>query len=202
MKRQIIGLLCLLMFSGCATEAPPAVIDDCEELDCTTIMDAPAPVAGSYLPGDKEKVARGAYLIELLGCGACHTNGAFEGEPDMERALAGSGTGIAFSNPLGDERPGIIFPANITPDKETGIGLWSDAQIGKAIRAGVGRHGGRRIAMMPWPGYAKLTDDDLAAMVAFLRSIKPIANKVPEEVAPGQRARDPFVYFGVYRSKK
>jgi hypothetical protein len=120
----------------------------------------------------------------------------------MERALAGSGTGIAFSNPLGDDRPGVIFPANITPDNETGIGQWSDAQIGNAIRAGVGRHGSRRIAMMPWPGYAKLTDDDLAAMVTYLRSIRPIENKVPAEVAPGQRARDPFVYFGVYRSRK
>jgi mono/diheme cytochrome c family protein len=202
MNRQMIYLLCLLMFSGCATEAPPATIDNCEELDCSTIMDAPAPVAGNYRPADRDKVDRGAYLVELLGCGACHTNGAFEGAPDMERALAGSGTGIAFSNPLGDDRPGVIFPANITPDNETGIGQWSDAQIGNAIRAGVGRHGSRRIAMMPWPGYAKLTDDDLAAMVTYLRSIRPIENKVPAEVAPGQRARDPFVYFGVYRSRK
>ena len=63
-------------------------------------------------------------------------------------------------------------------------------------------NGKRRIATMPWQGYARLTDDDVAAMVAYLRSIEPIRNSVPKEVIPGDRATHPFVYFGVYRSKK
>ena len=83
--------------------------------------------------------------------------------------------------------------SNLTPDDETGIGRWSDRQIANAIRAGIGHHGKRRIATMPWQGYARLTDDDVAAMVAYLRSIEPIRNSVPKEVIPGDRATHPFV---------
>jgi hypothetical protein len=55
--------------------------------------------------------------------------------------------------------------------------------------------------VMPWQAYAKISDDDLAAIVAYLRSIEAINHRVPDEVAPGQRATEPFVYFGVYRSR-
>ena len=81
------------------------------------------------------------------------------------------------------------------------MGAWSDRQLADAIRAGVGRHGGRRIVTMPWQGYARITDDDVDAIVTYLRSIKPIRNRVPGPVGPGKKARYPFVYFGIYRSK-
>jgi len=186
---------------SCVSEAPVDPSDGYEELDATTVISAPEPVAGGYHPRDRDRVERGAYMVELLGCGSCHTNGAFKGSPDTERALAGSNTGIAFTSPLGEEFPGIVYPPNITPDDETGIGTWSDRQIVNAIRAGVGRHGDRRIVSMPWRGLAALTDDDVDAVVAYLRSINPIRHTVPNEVAPGQLATSPFVYFGVYRSK-
>ena len=144
---------------------------------------------------------RGKYLVGLLGCGACHTAGALDGEPDMSLFLAGSTTGIAWSNPLGSDRPGIVFPPNITPDKETGVGGWSDRQLANAIRAGIGRHGNRRIATMPWQAYARLSDDDVTAIVAYLRTLDPVRRQVPAPVEPGQPARDPFVYFGVYRRR-
>ena len=191
----------MLALTSCATEKSPSAAADYEELEAITVLDSPAPVVGSYHPADKDKIERGSYMIELLGCGSCHTNGAFEGAPDISRPLAGSHTGIAFSNPLGDELPGVIYPPNITPDEETGIGRWSDRQIKNAIRAGIGRHGNRRIASMPWQAYSRLTDDDIDAMVAFLRSIKPVLNSVPKEVKPGVRATHPYIYFGVYRSK-
>jgi hypothetical protein len=54
---------------------------------------------------------------------------------------------------------------------------------------------------MPWQGYTKMTSDDVTAIVSYLRSIDPIEHQVPDEVAPGQKARSPFVYFGVYRSR-
>ena len=79
---------------------------------------------------------------------------------------------------------------------------WTDSQIAKAIRAGVGRHGGRRLVTMPWQGYARLSDDDVDAIVAYLRSIPPVEHRVPAAVAPGQNAVNPFVYFGVYRSRE
>jgi hypothetical protein len=139
--------------------------------------------------------------VELLGCGACQTDGALIGAANTHKALAGSRIGIAWSNPLGDKYPGVVYPPNITPDLETGIGKWSDPQIADAIRAGIGRHGSRRISTMPWPGYAKIYDEDIAAITAYLRSIEPVVHRVPDEVAPGQPASEPFVYFGVYRSR-
>jgi hypothetical protein len=54
---------------------------------------------------------------------------------------------------------------------------------------------------MPWPGYAKNYDEDIAAITAYLRSIEPVVHRVPDEVAPGQPASEPFGYFGVYRSR-
>jgi mono/diheme cytochrome c family protein len=187
---------------SCATDSRPDISAEYVELDTITVIDAPDPVPGSYHPAERDKLERGAYLVVLLGCGSCHTNGAFDGAPEFERGLAGSDTGIAFTNPLGEKRPGITYPPNITPDAKTGIGRWSDEQIANAIRAGIGRHGERRIVTMPWQGYSQLTDDDVGSIVSYLRSIKPISKRVPSEVEPGQLATKPFVYFGVYRSKR
>lgn len=202
MKFFACTIFSALILWSCASDTRTAPATGYEELNPMTVIDAPDPVAGNYHPADKDAVERGANMVELLGCASCHSSGAFDGTPDMDKVMAGSNTGIAFTNPLGDRFPGVIYPSNITPDEETGIGLWSDRQIANAIRAGTGRHGERRIVSMPWPGYARLTDDDVEAMVAYLRSIKPIRNEVPEEVRPGEKAKYPFVYFGVYRSKK
>ena len=194
--------LLVVLVAGCAAEPGYDPLDDYEELDRTTAVPTPSPGAGQVAPIDRDLVDRGRYMVELLGCGACHTDGAFEGAPDLDRALAGSGTGIARSNPLETEFPGVVYPPNITPDEETGIGLWSDYQIASAIRFGVRRHGDRPLMTMPWQGYNKMTRDDIDAIVAYLRSIPPIRNRVPTEVDPGQKATEPFVYFGVYRSRK
>ena len=200
MKRGIVVLMAVLA-GACATEAPSDFLDNYEEVGATTILDAPSAKPGTYSPQRRAVVERGEYLVELLGCGSCHTDGALIGEPDFDRSLAGSSTGIAFTNPMGENRPGIIYPSNITPDEDTGIGAWTDRQIANAIRAGIGRHGSRRLATMPWQGYAKISDDDVNAIVGYLRSIEPVRHRVPDEVEPGERASHPFVYFGVYRSK-
>ena len=198
--------MCLILLSAllasCASEPPPpGPTEGFEELNSMQVLDAPTPVPGNFAPENRYMVERGEYLVELLGCGSCHTDGALEGAPRMDKALAGSGIGIAYMNPFGNDRPGVVYPPNITPDPETGIGDWSDQQIAEAVQAGLGRHTNRRIAVMPWPGYAKLTEEDTTAIVAYLRSIKPISNRVPDEVTPGQRASAPFVYFGTYRSR-
>lgn len=191
-----------LLVAGCASDAPYDPLEDYEELDSATAVDAPGPEPGRYSPIDRDMIDRGEYLVELLACGSCHTNGAFDGTPDLSRPLAGSDTGIAWTSPLRSAHPGVVYPPNITPDEETGIGKWSDTQIANAVRAGVGRHGGRRIVTMPWQGYAKMTDEDVDAIVMYLRSIKPIKHKVPDAVEMGEKAQKPFVYFGVYRSKR
>lgn len=197
---MISALLC-----ACASDArrdtPYDPRREYEELAHTSVAPAPLPRGGRFAPSERDTVDRGRYLVELLGCGACHTDGAFEGAPDMDRLLAGSGTGIAYTNPLEYEHPGVVYPANITPDEETGIGLWSDIEIANAIRAGISRHTGGRILTMPWASYAKLTQDDIDTIVAYLRSIPAVRHAVPREVPPGHKARNPFVYFGVYRSR-
>ena len=198
MKHRALLLLPIFALFACAAPHP---LEDYEEVDATTILDAPEAQPGNFAPRNREQVKRGEYLVELLGCGACHTNGALVGEPDLERPLAGSRTGVAYTNPLEHRHPGVVYPPNITPDSETGIGALTDQQIANAVRAGAGRHGGRRITVMPWQGYARLTVEDVDAIVSYLRSIRPIRHETPAMVAPGTRATHPFVYFGVYQSR-
>lgn len=195
--RRISFVVLLAVAGACAPSANP--LDDYEELPATTIFEAPAPTAGAT--AGREAVAHGKYLVELLGCGACHTDGALEGRPNMHRWLAGSSIGIAYTNPLEFSRPGVVFPPNITPDPETGIGRWSRSQVAAAVRAGAGRHGRGQILVMPWQGYAKLSDEDVFAIVDYLRSIEPINSRVPENVPPGERTSQKYVHFGVYRSR-
>jgi len=188
-----------LIFTSCATNTHYDPLKDFEQVTASTIIDAPTPL--EIAPENKGLVTRGEYLVELLGCGSCHTDGALIGEPDMARPLGGSSVGIAYTNPLENHNPGVVYPPNITPDDKTGIGRWSDQQIADAIRAGIGRHGDRRILVMPWQGYATISNDDTYAIVGYLREIEPISNRVPDDVPVGMIAAYPFVHFGVYRSR-
>ena len=120
-----------------------------------------------------ERVARGQYLVRgLLGCELCHspkqwsTRGA-PNVPGME--LAGQILPVPGL-------PGTIVAPNLTPDRETGSGTWTDDQIARAIREGI-THDGRTIfPMMPYGEYRALSDDDVAAVVVFLRSIPAVRN--------------------------
>jgi hypothetical protein len=140
--------------------------------------------------------------VELLGCGTCHTDGALLGEPVMSRSLAGSGVGIAYTNPLEDRNPGVVFAPNITPDRDTGIGRWTDDEIADAVRTGLGRHGPQGILVMPWQAYSKISDDDTWAIVGYLRSLEPVEHQVPYDVSLGTPTNEPFVHFGIYRSRQ
>lgn len=118
-----------------------------------------------------DPLARGRYLVEsIAGCGNCHTPKGPQGDlPGL--TLAG---GQVF-----DEAPFRAVASNITPDPETGIGRWTDAQIARAIREGI-RPDGRIIGPpMPIELYRGISDNDLAAMVAYLRSVPPVRNAVP-----------------------
>ena len=201
MRFRTVLAIAATLLAACAVEAPYDPHRDYEELAHTSMVPSPPPRGSQFAPSERDKVDHGRYLVELLGCGACHTDGAFEGAPDTDRLLAGSQTGIAYTNPLEHARPGVVYPANITPDEMTGIGRLSDIEIADAIRAGISRHARGRIATMPWPGYSKLEASDVDAIVAYLRSIPAVRHAVPDEVLPGHEARKPFVYFGVYRTR-
>ena len=194
----MVALISIL--GGCTTPGQ-SPLRDFESLSPVTIMDAPASDPDRVKAVDPESAARGKYLVELLGCGSCHTDGALIGLPDKDRLLAGSHTGIAYSDPLRQRNPGIVYPSNLTPDRETGIGAWSDVEILQMIRYGTDRHGSRKLPIMPWPAYNKLSDDDAQAIISYLRSLRPVDHRVPAAVKPGDRAVQPYVYFGVYRKR-
>jgi hypothetical protein len=126
-------------------------------------------------------VERGKYLASLSGCDHCHTPGYFLGKPDATREFAGSDVGFKVGE------LGIFVGPNLTSDKETGLGSWSDEQIAAALTTGV-RPDGRILApIMPWRSFAKLTKSDVAALVAFMRSLPPIINKVPGPFGPDEK---------------
>lgn len=134
---------------------------------------AVAGLAVSGVEANPALVNKGRYLVTLAGCGDCHTPGHFFGKPDASRALGGSEVGF--------EVPGLgyFYGSNLTPDAETGLGKWTEAQIITAIRKGV-RPDGRILApVMPVQNFAKLTDEDARAIAAYLKSLKPVSNKVP-----------------------
>lgn len=187
----------LLALGACSTADPLA---DYDELTPAAVLELPDARASKEF--DPETVSRGRYLVNLLRCGACHTDGALLGEPDETRLLAGSSVGIAYTSPLQDKNPGVVYPANLTPDPDTGLGGWSERQIVDRIRTGSDRHGRRSIPVMPSAAYASIDDDDARAIAAYLRNLPPVRHAVPASVAPGQKARAPFVHFGVYRSKQ
>ena len=79
-------------------------------------------------------VERGAYLVAIMDCTGCHTDGALIGQPDPARFLAGSEIGFGGPPPPGASSGPVVYPPNLTPDVETGLGAWSDEEIMRAFR--------------------------------------------------------------------
>jgi mono/diheme cytochrome c family protein len=131
-------------------------------------------------------VERGQYLAHIMDCGGCHHTGAFTPQPNLETPLAGSDIGF--------EMPGMgyVYPPNLTPDEETGLGKWSDEEIIAAFTTGM-RPDGRQLApMMPWMSYAHINSNDATALIAYLRSLKPVKHKVPGPFAATDKPTAPY----------
>jgi hypothetical protein len=152
-----------------------------------------------------ELVARGKYIVSTSGCHDCHTPwhvGPNGPEPDMRRALSGhpqalvmppapklpeglwlvtiAATNTAYAGPWG-----VSYTANLTPDRESGLGKWTVKDFIETIRTGRRMGRGREILPpMPYPVYSNLTDADLTAVFTYLQSIPAISNKVPEPQPP------------------
>ncbi|MEE4360626.1 MAG: cytochrome c [Pseudomonadales bacterium] len=122
------------------------------------------PVAGFDLD-DPSVVERGAYLALAGNCASCHR------APDGA-SMAG---GLAFETPFG-----TIHATNITPDPETGIGRWTDRDFLDAMRHGVRPNGDYLYPVFPYTAFTKVTDEDVAAIFAYLRSLPPVRRQVPE----------------------
>ncbi|HTD72305.1 MAG TPA: c-type cytochrome [Steroidobacteraceae bacterium] len=115
-------------------------------------------------PTGNALIARGKYLTVAADCAACHTT-------EGGRPFAG---GLAFKLPFG-----TIYSSNITPDRENGIGAWSDAEFARAMRSGVGRHGEDLYPALPYTSYSLLTNDDVLAIRAYLATLAPVATPAP-----------------------
>jgi mono/diheme cytochrome c family protein len=107
---------------------------------------------------DDEMVARGAYLAIAAGCDNCHTDRVHGGQP-----YAG---GLSLATPFG-----TFYSPNITPDRETGIGKWTDAQFLQALREGVRPDGANYFPAFPYPSFTGITDEDARAIKAYLFSL-------------------------------
>ena len=124
------------------------------------------PVGEVKAPPRSDKVAYGAYLAGPLGhCMDCHTPHKPDHSLDMSKAGAG---GRPFTGPFGTS-----VSANITPHKDVGIADWSDAEIARAIRTGVSKDGRKLFPPMAYGYYAGINNDDMAALIAYLRSLPP-----------------------------
>ncbi|QRM33536.1 cytochrome c [Microvirga sp. VF16] len=130
---------------------------------------------------------RGEYLVTIMDCTGCHTPGTFLGKPDLQRPLAGSEVGFQIPG------VGIFYPPNLTPDPETGLGRWSEADIIKAVRTGVRPDGRQLVPIMPYHSYGKLTDEDAWALVSYLKSLRPVRNQVPGPVGTSEKPSAPFL---------
>ncbi len=162
--------------------------------------------AATAAPAQQSPVDRGRYLAEFGGCDDCHTPmvmGPRGPAPDMSKRLSGhpaavtmptvklpaapwgwygAATNTAFAGPWG-----VSYAANLTPDADTGLGRWSDADFMKSMRTGTHLAAPQRpiLPPMPWADVAKLNDDDLKAVFAFLKTLPPVVNAVPDAtVAP------------------
>jgi mono/diheme cytochrome c family protein len=133
-----------------------------------------------------DQIEHGKYLMTIAGCGGCHTPldpNTFQPILDLEYA-----GGYPF--PLGPA--GTVFSTNLTPDKETGLGDWTDEEVKRAITEGIRKDGSKLFPVMPYTYYSTLSDADVDAIIAYLRSVKAIKNEVPprqlnvkpEDVAP------------------
>jgi len=131
------------------------------------------------------RVQRGKYLVSVVGCSDCHTPmkmGPNGPEPDLTRFLSGHPEQMGSLSGAKPQGPwGVSYAANLTPDQNTGLGIWTEDMFVKAIRTGRHMGASRKILPpMPWPAFRNASDEDLKAVYAYLRSVPPVANHVPD----------------------
>jgi Cytochrome c len=134
------------------------------------------PLTSRRFEATPERLKRGEYLTEhVAGCMECHSphDWSKRDAPVLEGML---GAGVIF--PLVG-LPGRIVASNLTPDPETGTGYWSDDQLARAIREGIGHDGRALFSLMPYGHFKDMSDEDLASVIVYERSLKPVRHPLP-----------------------
>src|SRR5215831_6330437 len=135
------------------------------------------PLTDRMFEATPARLERGKYLVKgVVGCLDCHSE--HDTTQDGTPPKAGrEGAGVLF---LQDPSLGKLYASNITPDNETGIGNWTDDQIARAVREGIGGDGRALFPIMPYRNFRNMSDEDLAAVIVYMRSIPAIRNVVPK----------------------
>lgn len=127
-----------------------------------------------------QRLERGRYIVEgPAHCFECHSDVDWE-KPGGQPKPGRKGAGTEFGK---YGMPWLVAP-NITPDAETGAGTWTDEQLARAIREGIGNDGRRLFPVMPYTYFRNMSDEDLASVVVYLRSIEPVRNVLPRTNIP------------------
>ena len=136
---------------------------------------ATAPPSNIKVDASPARIARGKYIYMLSDCDGCHSpvNRQLYDNPPVEGLQA---AGQLFPDPTA---PGRIVVSNITPDRETGIGNWTDGEKIRAIREGISRDGHMLFPIMPYPHFRHMSEDDVQSLVAYLNTLPPVRNSLP-----------------------
>lgn len=135
------------------------------------IRAVPQPVTKAARPAPAAGTARGRWLLDVSSCGDCHTTFDDKRDPIPGHYLAGG-------NPFPIPGRGTLYTPNITSDRATGVGSYSDDDLRRAIFEGFGKDG-RRLLGMPWWYYAGMTEEDRTALIGALRGVRAVKNVVP-----------------------
>jgi mono/diheme cytochrome c family protein len=136
------------------------------------------PLTARKFENTPRRLARGEYLVQnVAACTMCHSSRDDLTKPDARLAPHTSLAGAHISK---DETSGDVYAPNLTPDFATGIGSWSDDQLARAIREGLGYDGHALFPVMPYQHFRSMSDEDLASVVVYLRSILPVRNPQPQ----------------------
>jgi mono/diheme cytochrome c family protein len=126
------------------------------------------------------RLERGRYLVESLAhCFQCHSDVDYS-KPGAQPKPGKKGAGAVFA----EEGMEWLVAPNITPDVETGAGSWTDEQFARAIREGIGHDGRRLFPVMPYMNFRNMSDEDLASVITYIRSIDPVRNVLPKTQIP------------------
>lgn len=200
--RMVLEVSALAIGLAASCQAPQPAAEEEGAQQSAAAQPAGGEIAAAAGP-EADPVERGRYLVTVLACNDCHTPfkmGPNGPEPDMSRMLSGhpqdllmpdppqlpegpwgwvgAATNTAFAGPWG-----VSYATNITPDENTGVGIWTEEIFLSTMKSG--KHWGASrpiLPPMPWPSYSQLTDKDLKAVFAYLRSIPAMVNRVPEAV--------------------
>jgi len=139
-----------------------------------------APVSRLTFARTPERLERGRYIVEgPAHCFQCHSDTDYS-KPGTQPKPGKKGAGAIFAE---DGMSWLVAP-NITPDVETGAGSWTDEQFARAIREGIGHDGRRLFPMMPYMNFRNMSDEDLASVITYIRSIEPVRNVLPQTQIP------------------